>query len=130
MKRYNSKIAGGLMSLAAMVLLAACNHVDYKMLKRGDGKFKPQMGDYIIGEMWIAVGDSVLMTNAGKPGPVIQVGEPEFRGDLQEGVRLLHEGDSARFNIKADSIRARGMQLPDIVKGTLSYIIKVQQIVP
>lgn len=130
MKKHLSRIAGGLMSLAALACLSACNHVDYKMLKRGDGKFKPQMGDYIIGEMWITVGDSVLMTNAGKPGPVIQVGEPEFKGDLQEGVRLLHEGDSARFNIKADSIRARGMQLPEIVKGTLSYVIKVQQIVP
>lgn len=130
MKKHLSRIAGGLMSLAALACLSACNHVDYKMLKRGDGKFKPQAGDYIIGEMWITVGDSILMTNAGKPGPVIQVGEPEFRGDLQEGVRLLHEGDSARFNIKADSIRARGMQLPEIVKGTLSYVIKVQQIVP
>lgn len=130
MKKHLFRIAGGLMGLAALALLSACNHVDYKMLKRGEGKFKPQPGDYIIGEMWIAVGDSVLMTNAGKPGPVIQVGEPEFKGDLQEGVRLLHEGDSARFNIKADSIRARGMQLPEIVKGTLSYVIKVQQIVP
>ncbi|MDE7091299.1 MAG: FKBP-type peptidyl-prolyl cis-trans isomerase, partial [Bacteroidales bacterium] len=79
--------------------------------------------------MWITVGHSVLMTNAGKPGPIIQVGEPEFKGDLQEGVRLLHEGDSARFNIKADSIRARGMQLPEIVKETLTYVIKVEQIV-
>ncbi|MDE5606647.1 MAG: FKBP-type peptidyl-prolyl cis-trans isomerase, partial [Bacteroidales bacterium] len=52
-----------------------------------------------------------------------------FKGDLQEGVRLLHEGDSARLNIKADSIRARGMQLPEIVKETLTYVIKVEQIV-
>ncbi len=117
------------MCLAALVLLPACGKVDYKMLKRGEGKMTPETGDYIIGEMWITVGDSVLMTNAGKPAPIIQVGEPEFKGDLQEGVRLLHEGDSARFNIKADSIRARGMQLPEIVKETLSYVIKVEQIV-
>ena len=117
------------MCLAALVLLPACGKVDYKMLKRGEGKMTPETGDYIIGEMWITVGDSVLMTNAGKPGPIIQVGEPEFKGDLQEGVRLLHEGDSARFNIKADSIRARGMQLPEIVKETLTYVIKVEQIV-
>ncbi|MDE7103526.1 MAG: FKBP-type peptidyl-prolyl cis-trans isomerase [Bacteroidales bacterium] len=129
MKRNRFSVAGGLMCLAALVLLPACGKVDYKMLKRGEGKMTPETGDYIIGEMWITVGDSVLMTNAGKPGPIIQVGEPEFKGDLQEGVRLLHEGDSARFNIKADSIRARGMQLPEIVKETLTYVIKVEQIV-
>ena len=129
MKRNRFSVAGGLMCLAALVLLPACGKVDYKMLKRGEGKMTPETGDYIIGEMWITVGDSILMTNAGKPGPIIQVGEPEFKGDLQEGVRLLHEGDSARFNIKADSIRARGMQLPEIVKETLTYVIKVEQIV-
>ncbi|MDE6440389.1 MAG: FKBP-type peptidyl-prolyl cis-trans isomerase [Bacteroidales bacterium] len=129
MKKNRFSVAGGLMCLSALLLLSACGKVDYKMLKRGEGKMTPEMGDYIIGEMWITVGDSILMTNAGKPGPIIQVGEPEFKGDLQEGVRLLHEGDSARFNIKADSIRARGMQLPEIVKETLTYVIKVEQIV-
>lgn len=130
MKKNQFCTVGGLLGVAALLLLPACSQVDYKMLKRGEGKSTPEAGDYIIGEMWITVGDSVLMSNAGKPGPIIQVGEPEFKGDLQDGIRLLHEGDSARINIKADSIRARGAQLPPIVGDVLSYVIKVQQIIP
>lgn len=119
---------------ATLVTLTACSGMkktkgglEYRIMKKGEGKTTAKIGDYIEGEIWVKAGDSVLLTNAGKPDIIMQVAAPEFVGDLQEGIILLHEGDSAIFNVCADSIRARGY-VPELVKEKLTYIIKVNKI--
>lgn len=121
-----SLLAASLMGLA--LVFTACKGGDnVKILKRGEGQVKAQKGDIVVGEMWIMAGDSVLMTNAGNPQPILQVSTPEFKGDLSECMLQLCEGDSARIYINADSVRARGAQLPEIVKDKLTYIVKIHK---
>lgn len=122
-----SLLAASLMGLA--LAFSACKGGEgVKILKRGEGTVKAQKGDIVVGEMWIVVGDSVLMSNAGRPEPIFQVNDPDFKGDLNEYITQLCEGDSARISINADSVRARGAQLPEIVKDKLTYIVKIHKL--
>ena len=122
-----SLLAASLIGLA--LAFSACKGGEgVKILKRGEGTVKAQKGDIVVGEMWIMAGDSVLMAYAGKPEPIFQVNEPEFKGDLSECLTQLCEGDSARIIINADSLRVRGAQLPEIIKDKLTYIVKIHKL--
>lgn len=103
-------------ALAAMtcaVLMTACNQ-NYKKTANGleyrfettvaDGQ-QPQAGDLLVGELVLRLENDTLFTNAGKPDRIFQVAERTmFKGDIQEGLLMMHVGDKAIFKIPADSI--------------------------
>ena len=61
-------------------------------------------GDVIVGEMTLVFEGDTLMSNAGDPQRIIQVGERSFTGDLSDGLTMMHRGDVATFGLQADEL--------------------------
>ncbi|MEG1910119.1 MAG: FKBP-type peptidyl-prolyl cis-trans isomerase, partial [Bacteroidales bacterium] len=70
----------------------------------------------------------VLFQNTGKPDKFAMIEKSWFQGDLNEGLMLMTEGDSATFIVCADSLRKMGMQLPEFVKEDIRYTVKLHKI--
>lgn len=101
------------LALACAGLMAACNNNQFKKTENGlmykfetenpEGR-QPQMGDVLVGEMTIKLDTVVLISNVGHPDRIFQVRPDMFKGDINEGLQLMHEGDKAVFAIPADSM--------------------------
>ena len=75
----------------------------YKKIVAGNGP-QLQMGDYIKVRLAYYLGDSLLFTTNNLPDPAYdQLRESVFQGDLLEGFRMMHVGDSMSFMINSDS---------------------------
>ena len=101
------------MAMACAALMTACNK-NFKQAENGllyrfettnpDGA-QPQPGDILVGELVLRLENDTLFTNTGKPDRIFQVAERcMFKGDIQEGLLMMHAGDKAIFKIPADSI--------------------------
>ncbi len=67
------------------------------------GMKKPETGDILSMEMFYSVRDSVLFDSRDMGMPMfLQMMEPEYQGDIYEGLALIAEGDSASFIIDAE----------------------------
>ncbi len=92
-----------------------------------------QIGDLLVAEMKVTLDDSLLFDNFGDPQRLMMVVESDFKGDLAEGLRMLHLGDVAYFAIAADSIAKIGVQMPPFYKSEtgqrIVYYIKLHSIV-
>ena len=94
----------------------------------------PQMTDFLKVQMLCYLHDSLFYDWAETDGvAMIQLAEPHFPGDLQAAYAMMHEGDSASFYIKADSIADRYYgQNPDSVgisaEDYFRYDIKLLEI--
>ena len=129
---------------ACASLMTACNSDKFKKTDNGlkykfevinkEGKM-PQMGDLLVGELTCKLDTSILFSNVGHPDRIFQVSESMFKGDIQEGLLMMHEGDKATFAIPADSIAnfLQPSQMPPMyVKGSgqmFYYEIAIQDIV-
>lgn len=90
----------------------------YKQIVAGTGD-QLQMGDVVKVRLAYYVGDSLLFTTANLPEDAYdQVRESVFQGDLYEGFRMMHVGDSMSFMINSDSTFRKQFHapiLPDFV---------------
>lgn len=81
------------------------NGLVYKFLEVNKSGQRAQVGDVLVGELLIRFEDDTLFSNVGNPDRIFQVAENSmFKGDIQEGLLMLHIGDKAVFNIPADSV--------------------------
>ena len=117
-------------------LMTACNSNNFKQSENGllyrfetqntEGA-QPQPGDVLVGELILTMDGDTLFTNAGNPDRIFQVAEaPMFKGDIVEGLQMMHVGDRAAFKIPADSIANFVMesQMPaQYKKGSGQYIV-------
>lgn len=128
-------------SIAALVTLAACNRdgwkttddgLNYKFIESNKDAQQVQMGDVLVGTCVMKLGDSVLI-QLDQPDRMMQVNPPAFKGDLTEGLLLMHLGDKAIFSVWADSLSNLGFNLPPFYKkGTgmkLTYEINLTDII-
>lgn len=103
-----------LVALTCAAFMTACNSNNFKKTENGllyrfetvnaDGQM-PQAGDLLVGEMVLLLDEDTLFTNVGSPDRIFQVsGNYMFKGDIQEGLQMMHVGDKAIFKIPADSI--------------------------
>lgn len=99
----------------------------YKFHKDAEGEKTPQLGDILVGEIIVHTEDSVLFHNTGTPDKIFMIEKPWFAGDINEGLMLMSEGDSATFIVSADSLR-KMMPLPDFVKDNIRYTVKLNKI--
>lgn len=95
------------------------NGLYYKQIVAGKGP-QLQMDDYIKVRLAYYLGDSLLFTTDDLPEAAYdQVRESVFKGDLYEGFRMMHAGDSMSFMINSDSIFRKQFRvpiIPDFVK--------------
>ena len=124
------------LALTMTALMTACNSNNCKQSENGllyrfetqntEGA-QPQPGDVLVGELILTMDGDTLFTNAGNPDRIFQVAEaPMFKGDIVEGLQMMHVGDRAAFKIPADSIANFVMesQMPaQYKKGSGQYII-------
>lgn len=123
------------------VLFPACNNFSesesglrYRILKRGNQKSLPQIGEYVQCYYSIANSeDSIFLSYFGKtPDRVLLTQATHKGGDIMEALGMLSEGDSATFLISADSFflkTRREIIVPKYVKpGTdLKFVIKMDK---
>ncbi len=106
------------LAMACISLFAACNKNNFKKTDNGllyrfetvnnEGD-QPQIGDVLVVELTWRLDSTVLFSNVGKPDRLMQVRPDMFKGDINEGLLMMHMGDKATFAIPADSI-AKFMQ--------------------
>ena len=91
----------------------------YKQIVAGNGP-QLQMGDFFKVRLAYYLGDSLIFTTDNLREPAYdQVRESLFQGDIYEGFRLMHVGDSMSFMINSDSTFRKQFHapiLPNFVK--------------
>ncbi len=109
------------------------NGLFYKISRGDSDKPMPQEGDVLTLDMsyYLHEKDSLLFTSFGSNNPImLPVSKSFFKGDLNEGLFMITEGDSASFIVKADSFLIyyfNIIELPDFVneESMLRFEIKV-----
>jgi len=71
---------------------------------------KAQLGEIIIGEIWMYAGDELLFTNEGNPMPLFQVGDLMYDGAMKdslllEALLMIGVGDSVTFAYNLNMLR-------------------------
>ncbi len=120
MNRYFKMAA---LLLLSATLLVSCtkkfktsdNGLTYKFLEENKKAAKVEMGDVIVGTCTIRLEDSLLAQQS-SPERIFRAGTSVFKGDLNEGLMMMHKGDSAIFAIPADSMAAMGQPFPPYYK--------------
>jgi len=141
MKKF---FAFAFVALTAASLLTGCGSKKFKTTKNGlkyrfevmnkDAEM-PQEGDVLVGELTLKLDTTTLFSNVGHPDRIFQVTKNMFKGDLQEGLLMLHKGDKAVFGVCADSVAnyLQPNQMPSIYKpgeGMIFYYeISLQDII-
>ena len=110
------------------------NGLEFKVLKRGKGMSLPENGDIVQCHISIITeNDSVFYSTFGKtPERLIITDATHKGGDIMDALKMLSEGDSARFLISADSFFLKTRQetvLPMFLKPKtkLSFVIKMDR---
>lgn len=86
----------------------------YKQIVAGTGD-KLEVGEIVTLRLAYYLGDSLLFTTDNLPEAAVdQVRESIFQGDLYEGLRMMHVGDSMSFMINADSTFRKQFHAPII----------------
>lgn len=88
----------------------------YKEIAKGTGE-ELKMGDIIKVRLAYYVNDSLLFTTDSLPEPAYDmVRESLFQGDVYEGFRMMHVGDSMSFMINSDSTFRKQFHTPILPK--------------
>lgn len=108
------------------------NGLKYKFLESNPDAQQVQKNDVLVGTCTLKLNDSVLRSVT-TPDRILQASDPAFKGDLPEGLLMMHIGDKAIFVVEADSVHALGLNFPDYYKeGTgmkLYYEINLTDII-
>ena len=109
------------------------NGLKYKFYVQNDDSAKVNLYDIVTVYMNYRTLDSTLFDGSNNPIP-FQV-EPQFEGDLMEGLLMMHSGDSATFIINADVFFVKMMKqpaVPDFVgdDNQVYFDIKIVDIKP
>jgi len=99
--------------------------IHYKFYVKTDNP-RAQIGDIIVAEIWVYVGDQLEFSNAGMPEPLFQVIPPMHEGDLMEALMMVGRGDSVKFAFCLETLRRHNpgmMEDPD--NDFLFYTIKI-----
>lgn len=84
----------------------------YKQIVKGEGE-PIKNGDVIKVRLAYYINDSLLYTTDSLPEPAYDlVHDSPFQGDLYEGFRMMHVGDSMSFMINADSVFQKQFRAP------------------
>ena len=106
-------------AIAALLLLtmASCNEDSIysgfkkmengaymKFYNQGNSEVMPRLKDEVTLEMAQYFNDSLLFTTADDEPMSLVLTEADFKGDVVDGLLMMHVGDSARLVVSADSV--------------------------
>lgn len=101
--------------------------LEYKTIKDEPGENNPKLGDYVEVHLVTKVADSELFSTrkVNNNQPVqFQIQQPQSKGDLVEGLKLMTPGDSTIFLMSVDSIIKAGAPTVEWMKpGTGQKIV-------
>lgn len=90
----------------------------YQFNIKGNDTASPRIGDYVTIDMVYASEDSVMFDSKLLPQVMkIPIIEPTFKGDIYDGISMMHIGDSATFICDADSIFMKLFRMPGLPPG-------------
>ena len=105
------------LALSVFVTLASCGdksiYSGYEKMESGaymkfytkaNSGVMPRLNDEATFEMAQYFNDSLLFTTAGSEPMSVVLHKPDFVGDVADGLRMMHVGDSARLVVSADSV--------------------------
>lgn len=111
------RVIGFIVAVTCAVLFASCgeespypgfekmdNGVYMKFYSKGDSEVMPRLRDEVTIEMVQYFNDSMLFSTAEDRPMSIVLTEPDFKGDVVDGLLMMHVGDSARLVVPADSV--------------------------
>ncbi len=111
------RIFGYVAAVAFAVLFASCgeqspypgfkkmdNGAYMQFYTKGNSDVMPRLKDEVTIEMTQYFNDSLLFTTEGDQPMTIVLTEPDFAGDVVDGLLMMHVGDSARLRVPADSV--------------------------
>jgi FKBP-type peptidyl-prolyl cis-trans isomerase len=102
------------------------NGLHYKFHVKTDSP-RAQLGDIIIAEIWVYMGEELEYTNEGAPEPMFQVMESQHAGDLMEALMMIGAGDSVTFAFNLETLRQHNPGMPEDPNNKfLFYTIKVE----
>lgn len=123
---------------AATLFLSACDSktTGFKQLPSGlsytivrdSGNTKAAIGDVVIVNLTYGIEDSMFFSTKQMGAPIpIQVVDPPFKGAFEEGLALLGVGDSAAFQVRADSVYLKifQMKMPENIKPDAKFTFHV-----
>jgi len=105
---------------------ASPNGLIYNLVRTNKGAKSPAIGDVISIRTSYSLRrsekDSLIFDSKTNPGGFVtlQLSAPEYKGDLMEGLAMMHAGDSAIFYVPADSFilkTVRVESLPPFIKS-------------
>ncbi|MBQ9417554.1 MAG: FKBP-type peptidyl-prolyl cis-trans isomerase [Bacteroidales bacterium] len=141
MKNHTQTVAV-LLAGAMLLTLASCaekwktteSGLHYKFQTTHPDAQKVQEGDVLVGEMTVRIDTTEIFSNRGHADRILGA-TPSFRGDLYEGLLMMHIGDAATFYFPADTLAEflqEGQMPPQYKPGTgmnIYYEISLQDIV-
>lgn len=124
----------GVCMAASLLTLNACgskkqktaNGLEYEILVKGDGR-QAQLDDIIKGKLILSSNGNIVLS-VDESMPIFYIQQSIYPGDLNEGLLMLREGDSASFYIPADSLSKYMGGLPAEVEDYMVYTIKVDKL--
>ena len=124
----------GVCMAASLLTLNACgskkqktaNGLEYEILVKGEGR-QAQLDDIIKGKLILSSNGNIVLS-VDESMPIFYIQQSIYPGDLNEGLLMLREGDSASFYIPADSLSKYMGGLPAEVKDYIVYTIKVDKL--
>jgi len=119
---------------ASLLTLNACgskkqktaNGLEYEILVKGEGR-QAQLDDIIKGKLILSSNGNIVLS-VDESMPIFYIQQSIYPGDLNEGLLMLREGDSASFYIPADSLSKYMGGLPAEVEDYMVYTIKVDKL--
>ena len=141
------KLVNAIAALLFLLTLASCgeqspypgykrmeNGALMKFYSKGNSEVMPRLQDEVTFAMSQYFNDSLLFTTAGEGPMSIVLTEPDFVGDVVDGLLMMHVGDSAGLVVSADSLFAimLGMdEIPEEYAGKpIYYDLKLISVKP
>ena len=104
-----------------------------KFYNKNDKEVMPRLNDEVTFEMAQYFNDTLLFTTAGTEPMTLVLREADFKGDVVDGLLMMHVGDSAQLAVLSDSVFMTMLQMdvPEEYAGKpIYYELKLLAVKP